>query len=133
MRFFYSSLTDRCFSRHISTASILNSLPKRERENSERDVSLLIQRSHQRQRPLRRRMKERIFLKPSPGKKPQQKQHVGVQSREETRCIIFTSCCRCGPEQLFNLMSVCKYCKQSRTKKNPQQLQIPFCSWKKMT
>lgn len=34
LRFFYSSLTDRCFSRHISTASILNSLPKRERERT---------------------------------------------------------------------------------------------------
>lgn len=93
---------------------------QRERENSERDVSLLVQWSHQRQRPLRRCMKEYIFLKPSPGKKKkQQKQHVGVQSREETRCIIFTCRCRCGPEQLFNLMSVCKYCKQSRTKKKP--------------
>lgn len=76
LRFFYSSLTDRCFSRHISTASILNSLPKRERENSEWDVSLLVQRSHQRQRPLRRRMKERIFLKPSPGKKTPSKNNM---------------------------------------------------------
>lgn len=55
-------------------------------------------------------MKEVIFQR-------EKKNHVGVQRREEAQHIIFSSYCRCGLEQLFNLMSVCKYCKQSKKKK----------------